>query len=250
MVASMIGSSPIVHPESTCHHPCCLGGCALSSSPSKNTPPFDSLDCLHFLIAFEPPLATTLTSCSSPFLQLLADRKVMNLRIANNVRAKKGTIPENLLLELENAEVGGSSTPSDRTSSIAIVPMLVVAALEGPSGGHTPVCVNSLQDPHSPKDGGSNTAPGEPSKSYKRKRKSKSNSQSKSQSNSKSRSSRSIKSSRQKSLEARLVVDCQKEEDNVKTLRQQEAQWQIDRTNLQSPTCLVAEMVGDKLIPD
>ncbi|KAL0320439.1 UNVERIFIED_CONTAM: hypothetical protein Sradi_5305400 [Sesamum radiatum] len=69
----------------------------------------------------------------------------MNSRIANKVRVKKGTIPENALLELENARAEGSSTPSDCTPSTAIISAPVVAAREGLSGGHTLEAHTSVQ---------------------------------------------------------------------------------------------------------
>ncbi|KAL0446373.1 UNVERIFIED_CONTAM: hypothetical protein Slati_1765200 [Sesamum latifolium] len=107
----------------------------------------------------------------------------MNARITNKVRAKKGTLPENVLLELENAAGGDSSTPSNRTPNAAIsAPM--VAALQGPSGENAPELSEILPQ----EAGGSGAVRGEPSRPSK-KRKYKSKSRSKSRSKSKSRSS-------------------------------------------------------------
>ncbi|KAL0451364.1 UNVERIFIED_CONTAM: hypothetical protein Slati_1114500 [Sesamum latifolium] len=92
----------------------------------------------------------------------------MNSRIANKVRVKKGTIPENVLLELENARVGGSSTPSYRTPSTAIVYVPVVAGLQGPSGGHTLEFHAIIPEGPLLEVGGSGAAQGEPRKSHKR----------------------------------------------------------------------------------
>ncbi|KAL0416175.1 UNVERIFIED_CONTAM: hypothetical protein Slati_3449400 [Sesamum latifolium] len=63
--------------------------------------------------------------------------------------------------------------------------------------------------------GGSDPAPGEPSKSNKWKRKGKGKSQRKSQSKSKTKSSRSTKSSRQRRKEAHLAADHAKEDENA-----------------------------------
>ncbi|KAL0345568.1 UNVERIFIED_CONTAM: hypothetical protein Sradi_4388100 [Sesamum radiatum] len=136
----------------------------------------------------------------------------MHARIANKVRVRKGTIPENVLLELENTEVAGSSTPSGRTPTTAIIPASVLDDLEVPSG-------KGISDvPEGPPlvEGELRAVRGEPSKSQKRKCKSKS--RSKSRSKSESQSSRSTKSSKQKRLEARLEANAKKEEDNVKIL--------------------------------
>ncbi|KAL0400153.1 UNVERIFIED_CONTAM: hypothetical protein Sradi_2358600 [Sesamum radiatum] len=64
--------------------------------------------------------------------QSFAGREVMNARIANKVRAKKGTLPEHVLLDLENIVGGDSSTPSDRTPN-SHYPASGTAAIEGPS---------------------------------------------------------------------------------------------------------------------
>ncbi|KAL0367652.1 UNVERIFIED_CONTAM: hypothetical protein Sradi_3655300 [Sesamum radiatum] len=95
----------------------------------------------------------------------------MNSSITNKVRAKKGTILENVLLELVNAEAGGFSTLRDNTSSTVIVHASVALAVRGPSGENTPaVHINAPANPPSPRVGGSSVAPGEPSKSNKRKK--------------------------------------------------------------------------------
>ncbi|KAL0394446.1 UNVERIFIED_CONTAM: hypothetical protein Slati_4410800 [Sesamum latifolium] len=171
-----------------------------------------------------------------------AGKKVMKARIANKVRAKKRMLPENVLLELENP-TGDSSTPSKRTPNHA-TSTPVVAALEGPSSEN----VLEVSEAPSLQVGALEAVQGELSRPYK-KRKHKSKSRSKSRSKSKSRSSRSSKFDKQRRLEARLAADREKEDDHVKTLEEQEAQWKSDRTNLRSPTLLVAEMVGEKLVP-
>ncbi|KAL0430845.1 UNVERIFIED_CONTAM: hypothetical protein Sradi_0710500 [Sesamum radiatum] len=112
----------------------------------------------------------------------------MNARFANKVRVRKGTIPENVLLELENTEVAGSSTPSDRNSLHYYHSAPVMADPEGPNGR----CVSEVPECPPLVVGESKAVQGEPRKSQKRKRKSKS--RSKSRRKSKSRSSRSTKS--------------------------------------------------------
>ncbi|KAL0453508.1 UNVERIFIED_CONTAM: hypothetical protein Slati_1328900 [Sesamum latifolium] len=146
-----------------------------------------------------------------------AGKKVMNAHIANKVRARKGTLPENVLLELENA-TGDSSTPSDRTPPPA-TSTPVVAALEGPSGENLLEVSETLPQ----QVGALEAVQGEPSRPSK-KRKHKSKSRSKSRSKSKSRSSRSSKFGKQRRLEARLAANREKEDDHVKTLEEQEAQ--------------------------
>ncbi|KAK4422959.1 hypothetical protein Salat_1878500 [Sesamum alatum] len=180
----------------------------------------------------------------------------MQARIANKLRAKKGTLPPNIA-PLTNSLLQGASSDSSAplepapVISPVVAPASAVPAIEIPSkdtevaGEEVDSAARTQPYATKPpaekaKSKGKEVAEG-PREPKKCKRKHKGSRSSKSSERSKSRSDK---------RKAKQAVDKAEEDKNLKLVAELTECWKGTRTELQTPKCVSAEMEGEKLVPD
>ncbi|KAK4417211.1 hypothetical protein Salat_2546700 [Sesamum alatum] len=184
-------------------------------------------------------------------LPLFPDRIIMQARIANRLRAKKGTLPPNVAPLTDSSQQGASSAPKAPIEpTLAISPAPAAPAIEIPSED-TEVAGEEVDSaartqPYTTKSPTQKAKSKEkevaegPSEPKKRKRKHRG-----------SRSSRSSKRSKSRSdkRKAKQAADKAEEAANLKLVAELTEWWKGACTELQTPKCVSAEMEGEKLVP-
>ncbi|KAK4424969.1 hypothetical protein Salat_1690500 [Sesamum alatum] len=190
---------------------------------------------------------------------------MIQARIANGLRTKKGTLPPNVVPQIDSSQPGASSAPGGRSSmnlgdsSAPLEPAPAISPPPAPpipaieiANGDTEVAGEEVDyvartQPYtakSPTDKtkskGKESAKG-PSEPKKRKRKHMSSGSSRSNKRSKSRSEK---------RKAKQAANKAEEVENLKLVAKLTEWWKGARTELRTPKCVSAEMEGEKLVLD